>query len=448
MSSEQSIAARIERLPQSGWHTRMRLVVGMATFFDAFDSVAIAIALPVLIGAWHLVPQQVGGLISIGFAGQALGALMLGWLAERLGRVRAASISIAIFALMSLLCAAATSYNQLLVCRALQGFGLGGEVPIAATYINEICGARHRGRFFLLYECVFLFGLLACAALGAYIVPRFGYRWLFAIGGLPALLVLALRRWCPESPRWLASRGRMAEADRVLAGIERTIARTHRLPPPEPARIHASAHGQTRWQELFEGRYLRRTLVVWVLWFSSYLFTYGLITWMPTIYRTVYHVSVQASLLYTLVGNALALAGGIACALLIDRTGRKLWMTAAFLIGSAPVLILWQLGQSSLASVVVLVGLASAVITTVTITLYLYTPEIYPTRMRALGASWATFWPRFSSFAGATLVGSILPRYGIGGVFLLFACTGVLGGVVCWAGATETRGQVLEEISP
>lgn len=446
--SEQAIAARIERLPHSAWHVRVRVIIGTATFFDAFDSVAIATVLPALVTLWALSPGQVGGLISVGFAGQAVGALAFGWLAERIGRVRAATISIAIFAVVSLLCALVDTFSTLLALRFLQGIGLGGEVPIAATYVNEIAKAKHRGRFFLLYECVFLFGLLVCSLVGAYVVPRFGFRWMFVLGGIPALLILALRRYCPESPRWLASCGRGAEADAVLSGIEREVARSAPLPPVDLAAVVAHPHGRTDWTELFRGFYLRRTLVVWVLWFCSYLFTYGLLTWLPTIYRTVFKLSVQESLLYGVIVSLLGLLGGLACALLIDRVGRRAWMTAAFGLASLPMLTLWLVGGGSFAGIVVLSGVSSLAITTVTVVLYLYTPEIYPTRMRALGSSWATFWPRLSSFIGANMVGAILPAHGTAGVFLMFACVSVVGAMACGIGAMETGGKVLEEISP
>lgn len=446
--SEQAIAARIERLPNSAWHVRVRLIVGTATFFDAFDSIAIATVLPTLVTLWSLSSQQVGALISVGFAGQAVGAIGFGWLAERIGRVKVATISIGIFAVVSLLCTLADSLETLIVLRFIQGIGLGGEVPVAATYVNEIAKARHRGRFVLLYECVFLVGLLACSLAGAYIVPRFGYEWMFVLGGVPALLVVVLRRYCPESPRWLASRGRGAEADAVLSGIEREVAKSAPLPPVDMGTVVTRSHGGTDWTELFRGRYLRRTLVVWVLWFCSYLFTYGLFTWLPTIYRTVFHVSVQQALLYGAVASLLGLLGGLASALLIDQVGRRVWMTAAFVLASLPMIALWLLNGGTLAGIVFLSGLSSLAITGVTIVLYLYTPEIYPTRMRALGSSWATFWPRLSSFIGANLVGAILPLYGAEGMFLLFAGISVVGAVACGAGAVETGGKVLEEISP
>ena len=444
----QAISARIERLPPSPWHVRMRVIIGTATFFDAFDSIAIATVLPALVSHWHLTPQQIGGLISVGFAGQAVGAVSIGYLAERWGRIPAMTLSIAIYAVMSVCCALVGSYELLVVCRLIQGFGLGGEVPIAAAYINEIARAKERGRFFLVYECVFLLGLVVCAAVGAYVVPRFGYQWMFAIGGVPALLVLVLRRACPESPRWLASRGRIVEADRVLSGIERQVERDVPLPPVADTVPPAVPQRPTRWTELFQGQYLKRTLVVWVMWFCSYLVVYGLVTWLPTIYRTVYHVSVQKALVYGISASLCGLIGGLFCAFLIDRVGRRPWLLGAFILASIPLLGLCWWAGAPLESVVVLASLGNAAMTTITIVLYLYTPEIYPTRMRALGTSWATFWPRFSSVIGASVIGWLLPNHGIQGVFLLFAIVSALGAFVCWLGVIETGGKTLEEISP
>jgi putative MFS transporter len=160
------ISARIERLPTSPWHVRARVLVGTATFFDAFDALAVAQALPILVGVWHLHTAQVGLLISIGYVGQLLGALTFGWLAERHGRLPAMATAIAIYSVMSALCGLAPNFQTLLIFRALQGFGLGGEVPIAAAYIAEIARAKGRGRFFLLYENIFSVGVVVTGAIG------------------------------------------------------------------------------------------------------------------------------------------------------------------------------------------------------------------------------------------------------------------------------------------
>ena len=149
-----------------------------------------------------------------------------------------------------------------------------------------------------------------------------------------------------------------------------------------------------------------------------------------------------------MVASLLGLVGGLLSAWLVDRLGRRVWMTAGFAVATLPMLGLWLLNGSTLSGVVALSGLASLAINTVTVVLYLYTPEIYPTRMRALGSSWATFWPRLSSFIGANLVGAILPSYGVAGVCLLFGGISLVGAVACGLGAVETRGKVLEEISP
>lgn len=445
--TQREIAARLDRLPPSAWHVRMRLIMGSATFFDAFNSVAIASVLPVLVVMWHLSSQQIGLLISAGFAGQAIGAIGFGRLAEQIGRVRVASISVAIFGSMSLACVAANDYNALLVCQFIQGIGLGGEVPVAATYINEIANSRRRGRFFLLYECVFILGMVASSLVGAYVVPHFGYRWLFALGGLPALLVGFMRKWCPESPRWLASRGRFEEANKSLVRIEKSVSRSGPL-PPYTVSAGTETNNKTDWRELFSGLYLQRTLVVWVLWFCSFFVSYGLTVWLPTIYRANYGVSIELALILGVVGNVFVLFGAIFCALVIDKVGRRLWMTVAFVMAVLPLITLALIHDRGLFTVVALTSAASAAINTIAITLYLYTPEVYPTRMRALGTSWATFWPRAATISGAYLVGMILPVGGLTGVFWLFGSVATAGALACGLWAVETREQVLEQISP
>ena len=132
-----------------------------AAAFDSFDSLAIAYVLPAIIPAWHIAPEKIGGLISIANFGQALGALSFGWLAERHGRVTMARIAIALFAVMSLACAFTQSYEQLFVCRFFEGIGLGGEIPVASTYISEILRADRRGGRFLSYQMIFPIGLSA-----------------------------------------------------------------------------------------------------------------------------------------------------------------------------------------------------------------------------------------------------------------------------------------------
>lgn len=446
--TEQTIAARLERLPNSRWHVTVTVILGVAIFFDSFDSLAIAYVLPAIVPAWHIPPSSIGGLISVANFGQALGALTFGWAAERIGRVATARIAIALFAVMSLACAFTQNYEQLFVLRFLEGIGLGGEIPVASTYISEILRAERRGGRFLAYQMIFPVGLLASGIAGAVVVPKFGWQWMFIIGAVPAFIALFLQRYCPESPRWLASKGRLTEADAIVTDIERIVSRNGTRPlPPVPELIIQPLGNQTRWQELFQGRYLSRTFLVWILWATSYIITYGLSGWIPTLYREVYHLPLQQALNYSIAGPAGSLIGSAICALLIDWTGRRIWFVVAFFFTAAALIELWAFGSGTAFGMLLGYGFSQIWLGSMNMSIFLYTAEIYPTRMRALGVSWASFWLRLAATVGPLIVGFTLPRYGIGGVFLAFSVFAIIG---CGAATymIETRRRVLEEVSP
>ncbi|HZS50892.1 MAG TPA: MFS transporter [Bryobacterales bacterium] len=447
LTAEQ-IATRLERAPVSMWHVQARVLVGIATFFDGVDALTIAYVLPALIGPWHISPRSVGLLISAGYAGQLVGAIFFGWLAERVGRLAALSCTILVYSVCSLLCMVSWSYSSLLIFRTLQGLGLGGEVPIAAAYINELAAAKTRGRFVLTYELVFPAGRVAAALLGVSIVARLGWRYMFLIGGLPALLIFGLRRALPESPRWLASQGRLREADWAVQQIEQgALWRNGQLAQHNAAAGGERMRAKAEWADLFRGIYRWRTLLAWVLWFSAYLVLNGLSTWVPTLYRTVFRTPIQTSLRYGLFTSAAGLVGCVAVALLVDRTGRRTWFAASFLLGGLAFLALWLTGASTPITVLSYTCAGSFFANSIAMLLFLYTPEIYPTRIRALGSSVASAWLRLASIIGPLLIGYTIGHYSLALVFLEFGC-------VCLAafGASllcvETGGWRLEKISP
>jgi MFS transporter, putative metabolite:H+ symporter len=185
------ILARMERLPVSWWHIKARIIVGVGTFFDAVDIMAITYALPAFVDSWKMTPQQIGLVLSAAFFGQLIGALIAGWAAERWGRLAVTMVTVAIYSVMSIACAFAWDPTSLIVFRFIQGIGLGGEVPIANTYVNEIARAEVRGRFYLLFQMVFGIGLVCAAVFGYLLVPTWGWQIMFYVGGVPALLVLS-----------------------------------------------------------------------------------------------------------------------------------------------------------------------------------------------------------------------------------------------------------------
>ncbi len=163
------LMARMENVPFSRWHRKPRIVMGSATFFDAFDALSLAFALPVLVSLWEISPAQIGVLISASYLGQLIGALAFSSIAERFGRTRGTTAAVFIMSIMGLACAIAGNFNALLATRFVQGIGIGGHMPVAATYISELAQAVGRGRFFLLYEMIFPIGLMV-----TYAVERFG----------------------------------------------------------------------------------------------------------------------------------------------------------------------------------------------------------------------------------------------------------------------------------
>ena len=454
-SSADDIVARLERLPTSWWQVKARIIVGVATFFDAFDALSIASILPVIGPLWKLTPQEIGFMISAGFVGQLLGALLFGFIAERYGRMTAMVWSIALFAVMSLVCAFAWDYNSLLAFRTIQGIGLGGEVPVAAVFISELAKAKGRGRFVLLYELVFPIGLVAASLVGLWVVPRFGWQYMFVIGALPAFLALALRFLLPESPRWLAVRGRNAEAEAAMALIEAETQKATGQPLPPPQPVVATLDKPASLADLFGPLYLRRTLVVWVIWFSAYFVNYGLSIWLTTVYRTVFQLPLDVSLRYGFITQVVGLVGTLICALAIDHVGRRPWFALSFAAAAIALGALAMFPAPTAEQVLISMTIAYFFVSTINIGVYLYTPELYPTRVRALGVGTATAWLRFASIIGPIVVGTMigarltpaqipdLPK-----VFLAFAAVAAIAAAITAIFAVETKGRVLEEASP
>jgi putative MFS transporter len=458
-SSAPALIARLERVPFSRWHLRARVVMGSATFFDAFDALSLAFVLPVLVRLWGITPVQIGWLISAGYLGQFAGALIFGSMAERYGRIRSAAGATALMSVMSLACALAGNFPALLALRLVQGIGVGGEMPVAAVYINELSKAKGRGRFFLLYEMIFPVGLMMTGQIGALVVPTLGWQVMFLIGGIPGLVISGMLLRLRESPRWLIGKGRLEEADAIIREIEASAETTKDTTLAKDTSIQADIRdrrerrdprdprGSTRWNELLSAVYMRRTLVVWVLWASAYFITNGLNNWMPTLYNRVYGLSLDQALRAGTLTNVAQVAILLGCAFVIDRLGRRRWTVTCFAAGAVLLAALGSFASGSVAAVIALVTLSYGIVGSVNAVLYLYTPEIYPTRMRALGTGAATCWLRLASAAGPVLVGYLVAHSGTAAVFLMFAGAGAIGAVAAMA-MLETRNRALEEIAP
>ncbi|MFJ9177393.1 MFS transporter [Streptomyces sp. NPDC102360] len=442
-----SVAARLERLPHSRWHVKVRCLIGAVTFFEAFDQLLAASALPVLIKDWHLSTAQATFAVTTGSVGMLLGALVAGWLGDRIGRVRTVALGVAITGVASLAVAMANGIELFSLFRFVQGLGIGGVVPVAATYINEISRSDKRGRFVLLYEMIFPAGLAAASLVAVWVVPNLGWRAMFVLGALPVLIAVALPKHVAESPRWLLSQGRLEEAEQVIARIESEVERAVGEPLPEPGPAPVAETGRGRLRDLFTGRYLRRTAVLSGLWFVAYYVNHGISTWLPSLYTKNFGLDLTTALVYTLLSNITGLVGTFVVALLIDRIGRRPALVAA-LGGTALTLgILALVGVTSGLQVALFASCTTFFVYAINAGLYLYSPELYPTRNRATGAAFGGLWNRLGVILGPIAVGAIIGSGGgLGLVFAQLAAMAAVGAVIALF-AVETKGKTLEELN-
>ncbi|HEY3917692.1 MAG TPA: MFS transporter [Stellaceae bacterium] len=448
--AQRDIAARMERLPLTRTQVKARIVVGTATFFDGYDSLVMGLVMPVLAGTWGLSRAEIGFLLSGTFFGQLLGAILFPYIAERFGRLRAASYSVWVVGLFALVCAASWSFATLTISRVIQGIGIGGEIPVAATYINEIAQSKTRGRFFLMYEAAFAFGYLICTLLAVLLVSKYGWQVMFLIGALPAFVAAIMRRLLPESPRWLASKGRSKEADAIVTQMERE-AKTKlggTLPAPDFSVAPPPVAAHTDLRELFTPFYRMRTFVVWSIWGLSFFVTQALNTWLPTIYRQELHLSIQQALEFTLGTHCISICSAIAVALAIDHVGRRRWIGFSLLIGSLSLLALALQGGTSPIALLVCATIANFFLASVSVSIYVFTSELYPTRMRALGCGMGSTVRNVFTTLSPTLVAVMLTSYGLPGVFTMLGLAPLIPCFMVLAFGTETKGRVLEEVSP
>ncbi|WP_206922395.1 MFS transporter [Alicyclobacillus suci] len=455
--SEQSdaVISRLERVPIYGFHRKLIAKLGMATFFDSYDNLALSVVLVVILESFHVSLANAGFLAGIAYIGQFVGALLFGYLSEKIGRKKALLTSMFLFGIFSLVAALAWSFQSLVWFRLLEGVGLGGEVPIAGALVNEYMVGKQRGRYVTIYETFFTWGLFLTPLIGYVVLGAFGslvgWRVLFGIGAIPAVYALIAFKFIPESVRWLTQRGKIDKANRIVDQLETEVTSLGiELPDPELKVNVQSLH--TRFLELFSKDYRRRTALCWIQWFMCYFIMYGYTVWLPSLYEKVGHLSTGKSLLLTTVTGLINLVESYVIAYLLDRVGRK----PIFIIGFVVVVIGGVLGFVELnflhasgwvalfiAAILMLLGSGAS-----SVGVYTYTPELYPTRMRGWGTSTASSLCRIASFIAPTLVGWILGKgMGVGTVFLMFALAGLIGAIAIATLGIETKGRALEEIA-
>ncbi len=441
-----AIAARLERLPLTSYQKGIFAIIATAWFFDSMDLGALTFVLGSIRQSFQLSTAEAGMLGSISFMGMFLGAASAGLLADRFGRARVFQASMIFWGLGSLLCGLSSTVTMLGASRLLLGFGMGMEFPVAQSMVSEIMPADKRGRYIAYLEGFWPLGFIASGLLIYFVLSVADWHWVFILQAIPALFVLVIRRFVPESPRWLAAHGQSDRAEQVMSEIESKVsARLGRqpLPTPKPP-ISASGPPSSGLGTLFSGIYARRTAMLWTLWFFALLGFYGLTTWLGALLQAK-GFPVTKSVFYTILISLAGIPGFLFSAWLVESWGRK-GTLALNLIGGAIACYFYggatdqtQLIVFGLCMQFFLFGMWSA--------LYAYTPELYPTAVRATGTGFASAVGRIGSLLGPTIIGIVLPAAGQGGVFALGAGAFVIAALAVLILGEETKGRMLEHIS-
>ena len=437
------VLERLEALPLGRFHYKLLLVTGLGWLFDSMDTGLIAFILPVLAKEWGLAPGQMGLIGSIGLIGMALGAVVSGTIADRIGRKKVFTITVLLYSIASAFCALSWNYQSLLVFRFLVGFGLGGELPVAATLVSEYAPSRVRGRFIVLLESFWGLGWIAAACIAYFFIPLYGWRMAFLIGALPALYVCLIRMHMPESVRYLLAHGRVGEARQIVVSLERQL----HVPvaPFVSEKENVPVVAKASFRELWKKPFASRTIMLWLVWFGINFSYYGIFMWLPSlVFQQGF--TVVKTFEYVLIMTLAQLPGYYCAAWLVDKIGRK-YTLSAFLLFSG--VASYFFGHASTAAALMMWGSVMSFFNLGAWgVLYTYTPEQYPTAIRALGSGWAAGFGRFGGMAAPMMVGALLARsFGFASVFYMFALVFAAVAVIVMSLGVESKQKDLESIS-
>ncbi len=441
-----NIGPRLDRLPISRFHYRLLRLIGFGMFFDGFEIyMTSVVAVPLVQAGWFTV-GEIARFASAMFFGLALGALVAGRLGDLYGRKTMYQVNLLIFSLGALLCACAPNLTMLLALRVLTGFGLGAEIVIGYSMFAEFIPARSRGWWSGLLAVITNSAQPASALAGLLIIPTLGWRWMFVVAGIPALFIWWYRRSLPEAPRWYEQHGRYVEAEAVMRAIEAEVERDTGAPLlPFVGVQMQETKTDASLRSLFQGELRRRTLLGAVMWVIGNSVTFAFTIWMPTIFIQR-GLSVVKSFAFTTVLAFGAIPGNFLGVLIADRWGRK-WTLVALSLLQAALIVVY--GQARASPAVLVLGFCFVVAMNVAITLKagVYTPELFPTRLRTSGVGIAHATGRVATILSPYLIGFLFISFGEGAVFLAICGFLLLQAVAIALLGIETRQRSLEEIA-
>jgi MFS transporter, putative metabolite:H+ symporter len=416
------------------FHRRAVAITGIAWTFVAMEILLVGFTLPLFGSIWHLSATWLGWIGASALAGSLVGSLLLGRLADQIGRKQIFQVSILWYSLFTALTALAWGPASLFTLRFLAGVGLGGMLVVDPSLLAEYLPPQRRGRYLVLLDFFWPVGLLLAIGLSWVFLDRLGgaWRWLFIAAALPAFLAYVARRALPESPYWLARHGRLTEAANVLGDITgHPIAGDSLAVSEEPGSSP---------RELFRTPLRTTSTVIILVWVALNVSYYGLFIWLPGVLTSQGTVALNAYILLALV--ALAQFPGYAASLwLVEAWGRKPTLATFLALGGMSALT-FALAQSTAVYVAALffvgffnLGAWGAV--------YPYTSELFPTRLRSTAFGMVEGVGKAAAIAGPYLFGYLLDVTSATVWSLSFVAAVMAAGALVTLLGRETRGAKL-----
>ena len=444
MATAVNAGARLDRLPVSSFHYRIFWLVGAGMFFDGYDLyVAGGVLASAVQTKFSTVPQNLQ-FISLTFVGMTIGALVTGFVGDKMGRRFTYQINLLVFGLASLAAAFAQDMNQLIVCRFIQGLGLGAEIVVGYSTMTEFVPPKSRGRWLSMMAFIVVAGFPVTAIIGYFIIPNFGWRPMFVIAGVGSLIVWYLRKNLPESPRWLESQGRAAEAEALMQQIENESSGGAALPPP----VITAPVAQLTAADMFKPPILQRLLVgSWVLITINTLI-FGFVIFLPQFFLRQ-GLTIANSLGYTVVLSVASLVGCAIGAYCSDAFGRRWSIITASVVTIVSGYIYARFNAGSDPAIVLSVGfvLIAAIYVQTAILFGVYTPELFPTEIRLRANGICNTLGRGATVVSPFIVGALMANYALPGVVWLMIGLVVVQIVAVYLWGVEPRNRGLEEVA-
>lgn len=386
-------------------------IAGLAWMFDAMDVGILSFVIAALAVEWNLSPGEMGWIGSVNSIGMAVGALVFGVFADKVGRKKIFMITLLLFSIASGLSALTTTLAAFLILRFFVGMGLGGELPVASTLVSESVEAKERGKVVVLLESFWAAGWLISALIAYFIIPEYGWRVALIITALPAFYAIYLRLKLPDSPKYT---GRKSESRSIIQNMS----------------------------EVWSKKYAKRTLMLWIVWFTVVFSYYGMFLWLPSV-MVMKGFTLIKSFEYVLIMTIAQLPGYFSAAWLIERAGRK-FVLVTYLLGTAASALVF--GSAETTTLLMVSGILLSFFNLGAWgALYAYSPEQYPTVIRATGSGMAASVGRVGGILGPLLVGTMVTAgYEIGIIFGIFCVAIVIGVLAVIFLGTETKQVELE----